>query len=103
MQELKKPLKHLRVLVLATTYPRWENDSTPHFVFDLNRQLAKKVETWVLVPHSGGAKYFDEMDGVRIIRFPYFFPTKLQYLCYFGTALCYSGDLLSFHYFQLTG
>ena len=85
MPELNKP--HLRVLVLATTYPRWENDSTPHFVFDLNRQLAQKVETWVLVPHSGGAKYSEEMDGVRVIRFPYFFPTKLQRLCYEGGIL----------------
>ena len=76
MQELNKPLKHLRVLVLATTYPRWENDSTPHFVFDLNRQLAKKVETWALVPHFDGAKYSEEMDYVRIIRFPYFFPER---------------------------
>ncbi|MBT5027333.1 MAG: glycosyltransferase [Nitrospina sp.] len=87
MPESNKPLKHLRMLVLATTYPRWENDSTPHFVFDLNRQLAQKVETWVLVPHSGGAKYFEEKDGVRIIRFPYFFPTKLQCLCYDGGIL----------------
>ena len=87
MQELNKPLKHLRVLVLATTYPRWENDSTPHFVFDLNRQLAKKVETWALVPHFDGAKYSEEMDRVRIIRFPYFFPTKLQRLCYEGGIL----------------
>ena len=87
MPDLNKSLKHLRVLVLATTYPRWENDSTPHFVFDLNRQLAQKVETWVLVPHSGGAKYLEEMDGVRIIRFPYFFPTKLQHLCYEGGIL----------------
>ncbi len=87
MSETNKPLKHLRVLVLATTYPRWKNDSTPHFVFDLNRQLARKAETWVLVPHSGGAEYFEEMDGVRIIRFPYFFPAKLQRLCYDGGIL----------------
>ena len=87
MPDLNKSLKHLRVLVLATTYPRWENDSTPHFVFDLNRQLAQKVETWVLVPHSGGAKYSEEMDGVRIIRFRYFFPAKLQRLCYEGGIL----------------
>ena len=74
----------MRVLVLATTYPRWKNDSTPRFVFDLNRQLAQKVETWVLVPHFDGAEYSEEMDSVRIIRFPYFFPTKLQRLCYEG-------------------
>ena len=87
MPEPSKPLNHLRALVLATTYPRWEKDSTPHFVFDLNQQLAPKVETWVLVPHFGGAKYSEEMEGVRIIRFPYFFPTRLQRLCYEGGIL----------------
>lgn len=87
MSESSKPLNHLRVLVLATTYPRWENDSTPHFVFDLNRKLAPKVETWVLVPHFSGAKYSEEIDGVRIIRFPYFFPTQFQRLCYEGGIL----------------
>ena len=84
MQNSIEPLKNLRMLVLATTYPRWKNDSTPHFVFDLNRQLVQKLETWVLVPHSGGAKYLEELDGVRIIRFPYFFPARLQRLCYDG-------------------
>ena len=87
MPESVKPLNHLRVLVLATTYPRWKKDSTPHFVFDLNQQLAPKVETWVLVPHFEGAKYSEEMEGVRIIRFPYFFPTRLQCLCYEGGIL----------------
>ena len=73
MPGLNKPFKNLRVLVLATTYPRWNNDSTPRFIFDLNRELVEEVETWVLVPHAGGAKYWEEMEGVRIIRFPYFF------------------------------
>lgn len=77
----------LRVLVLATTFPRWPNDKEPGFVFDLTRHLAKKIPLWVLAPHAPGAKTHEEMDGVRIIRFPYFLPKNLQKLCYEGGIL----------------
>jgi glycosyltransferase involved in cell wall biosynthesis len=80
-------LKHLRVLVLATTFPRWQNDTEPRFVFDLTRQLAKNVSLWVLAPHAPGAKMEEEIEGVRILRFPYFFPKRFETLCYEGGIL----------------
>ncbi|MFQ5449715.1 MAG: glycosyltransferase family 4 protein [Nitrospinaceae bacterium] len=80
-------LKKLRVLVLATTFPRRENDREPRFVHDLTKHLAKKVSLWVLVPGAPGARTYEEMDGVRIIRFPYFFPKCWQRLCYDGGIL----------------
>jgi len=83
----KQNLKELRVLVLATTFPRWEDDAEPRFVFDLTKHLAQKVSLWVLVPHAPGAKMEEEIDGVRILRFPYFFPKRMQTLCYEGGIL----------------
>ena len=83
----QKKLKDLRVLVLATTFPRWEGDTEPRFVFDLTRHLARNVSLWVLVPHAPGAKMEEEIEGVRILRFPYFFPKRLQTLCYEGGIL----------------
>jgi glycosyltransferase involved in cell wall biosynthesis len=77
----------LRVLVLATTFPRWPNDNEPRFVFDLTKKLAEKVSLWALVPHAPGAKTHEEIDGVRIIRFPYFLPKSSQTLCYEGGIL----------------
>ena len=85
--DIKGDLKNLRVLVLATTFPRWESDTEPPFVFDLTQQLAKNVSLWVLAPHAPGAKLEEEMEGVRILRFPYFFPKRLQTLCYEGGIL----------------
>ena len=85
---MKNQQEHqLRVLVLATTFPRWKNDNEPRFVFDLTKKLAEKVSLWALVPHAPGAKTYEEIDGVRIIRFPYFFPRSLQTLCYEGGIL----------------
>jgi glycosyltransferase involved in cell wall biosynthesis len=83
----RQTLKDLRVLVLATTFPRWENDTEPPFVFDLTKQLAEKVSLWVLAPHAPGAKMEEEIEGVRVLRFPYFFPKHLQTLCYEGGIL----------------
>ena len=80
-------LNNLRVLVLATTFPRWEGDREPAFVFELCRQMAKNVSLWVLVPDAPNAKSYEKIDGVRIIRFPYFFPRSIQTLCYGGGIL----------------
>ncbi len=84
---LQQDLKDVRVLVLATTFPRWENDTEPPFVFDLTKHLAEKVSLWVLAPHAPGAKMAEEIEGVRVLRFPYFFPKCLQTLCYEGGIL----------------
>jgi glycosyltransferase involved in cell wall biosynthesis len=80
-------LKELRVLVLATTFPRWAGDAEPRFIFDLTKPLAEKVSLWVLAPHAPGIKMQEEIEGVRVLRFPYFFPKRLQTLCYEGGIL----------------
>ena len=80
-------LQDLRVLVIGTTFPRRKDDTEPKFVFDLTQHLSKKIGLWVLVPHAPGAKTYEEINGVRIIRFPYFFPKSLQRLCYDGGIL----------------
>ena len=82
-----KDLKDLRILVIATTFPRWEKDQEPRFVFDLSKELAKTLSLWVLVPHAPGAKTNETMQGVRIIRFPYFYPRSLETVCYEGGIL----------------
>ena len=75
------------ILVIATTFPRWPNDNEPRFVYDLTKRLAKKALLKVLVPHAPGAKRHEVMEGMEIIRFPYFLPHSLQRLCYGGGVL----------------
>lgn len=87
VSESSQTLKELRVLVLATTFPRWANDTEPRFIFDLTKPLAEKVSLWVLAPHAPGAKIREDMEGVKVLRFPYFFPKRLQTLCYEGGIL----------------
>jgi len=80
-------MKKKRILVLASTFPRWKNDSTPPFVFELEKGLTKDFEIHILAPHCQGAKKEELMDGLHIHRFQYFWPAKLQKLCYDGGIL----------------
>jgi len=76
-----------KVLVLTTTFPRWENDSTPPFVYNLCKNLSPDFKITVLAPHHPQAKFKETMGGLKIHRFPYFFPFELQRLCYEGGIL----------------
>jgi glycosyltransferase involved in cell wall biosynthesis len=77
-----------KILVLASTFPRWKNDSEPGFVYFLSELLVKKgYDICVLVPHFPGAKKFEKMEGLEIHRFSYFYPESLQKLCYEGGIL----------------
>lgn len=78
----------MKILVLATTFPRWEKDTEPAFVYYLSKYLAQKnIEITVLVPHAYGAKKYEEIDNLKIYRFQYFWPARYQKLCYNGGAL----------------
>lgn len=80
----------IKVLVLTTTFPRWKNDSTAAFVLELSKKLCVNgLDIFVIAPHQSGAKTFEIMDGVKIYRYPYFFPKKYQTLAY-GEGVLYN-------------
>lgn len=79
-----------RYLSLASTFPRWEDDVEPRFVWDLVKNLkkfSKKDEHFILAPHAPHAKMQEDWDNVKIIRFPYWIPKRWQILCYNGGIL----------------
>lgn len=78
----------MKVLVLATTFPRWKDDTTPPFVYDLCKRLSDEgFDIVALTPHHQGAKPKEDIGGVRVYRFPYFYPKRYQRLCYEGGIL----------------
>ena len=84
----KKEVTNIRVLVLTTTFPRWEGDATPAFVYELSKRLQEDgFDIVVLAPHHEGAKRFEIVDGMKVYRFPYFYPVKYQRLVYEGGIL----------------
>ena len=82
----KQPNK-LNVLVLASTYPRWKDDSTPSFVETLSHGLSMRgMNITVLAPHCQGAHTFENLNGIDVHRFRYA-PEKLETLAYKGGLL----------------
>ena len=63
-----------RILVTTSTFPRWENDVEPSFVFELCRRLKENYRIHVLAPHTPGALLKDTFDTIQVTRYRYFFP-----------------------------
>jgi glycosyltransferase involved in cell wall biosynthesis len=59
------------LLVLASTFPRWEGDPEPGFVQELARRLTGRFHVVALVPRSPGAASEENLQGVEVIRFRY--------------------------------
>ena len=76
-------MKKDKLLVIATTFPRWENDKEATFVKDLCKEQSKDFEVHVLVPHYKNLKLREKVDNLYIHRFVYFFP-RYQKLAYGG-------------------
>lgn len=82
---MNRPKKDL--LIIASTFPRWKNDSLPTFVLDHAKSQAKFFDnTTVVAPHYKGSKTKDSIDGIRVRRFRYFFPASAENIAYEGTA-----------------
>ena len=60
-----------RLLVLASTYPRWHRDHEPAFVHQLCAGLTDRFSVTVLTPHAPGAARREYLDGVDIVRYRY--------------------------------
>jgi len=61
-----------KLLVFASTFPRWKNDTNPPFVYELSRRLTKDFDVSVLTPNYPRAKTDEIMEEMKIHRFNYF-------------------------------
>jgi glycosyltransferase involved in cell wall biosynthesis len=60
------------VLIVTTSYPRFAGDFTGHFVESLAREVALSgAFVTVLAPHAEGLAECEELDGVSVRRFRY--------------------------------
>jgi len=76
-----------RLLITASTFPRWDDDTEPRFVLDLAKQMLDKFEVTVLAPAAIGAKDKEVLEGVNVIRYHYFPVHSLETLCYPGAIV----------------
>lgn len=76
-----------KLLVTASTFPRWNGDTEPRFVLDLCIGLNKYFDVTVLVPMCPNAKEEEYLEGVQVIRYHYFPIHKWETLCYPGAIV----------------
>jgi len=82
-----KPIKadaknNLSVLVLTSSFPL-KNFPVGMHVYNKCKHLVQKgVRVTVLAPHCDGEPFNEIKDGIRIIRFPYFYPFSKQKVAY---------------------
>lgn len=76
-----------RLLVTASTFPRWKDDTEPKFIYDLCQQLKKYYDVTALVPAAPNAKSVEDMEGITVKRFNYFPIHSWQALAYPGAIV----------------
>lgn len=74
----------MKICILATSYPRTKDDYWVPFMHSWARELARTQDVTVVTSGCPGAKDYEVRDNVKIHRFNYFFPKKLQRLTYRG-------------------
>lgn len=76
-----------KLLVTASTFPRWENDTEPRFVLDYAKAMKRYYDVTVLVPAATGAKDREILEGVKVIRYHYLPIHRFETLCYPGAIV----------------
>jgi glycosyltransferase involved in cell wall biosynthesis len=75
-----------KILVLASTFPRWKGDTDPPFIYHLCKGMASYYEVHVLAPHFANAASNEILDEVHVHRYRYA-PSAWQMLAYDGGML----------------
>jgi glycosyltransferase involved in cell wall biosynthesis len=83
MTKVEHPGSKPRLLVVTSTFPRWQGDTEPAFVFELSRRLASDFDVRVLAPHAKGAAHHESIGGLDIRRYRYA-PESLELLAHEG-------------------
>lgn len=80
-------MNKIKILVTASTFPRWVDDTEPRFILDLCKVLKNYFEVTVLVPSCPGAKDKEIIEGINVIRYHYFPIHRWETLCYPGAIV----------------
>ena len=76
-----------KLLMTASTFPRWEGDTEPRFVLALAKSLLPYFDVTVLAPDCPDAAKREDLEGVHVIRYGYFPIRSWETLCYPGAIV----------------
>lgn len=76
-------------MVIVSCFPKHKDDPGD-FVYDLTKKLKEKgFNISVLTPHVINSKFKENINGLKVYRFPYFYPFEFQKLAY-GSGIPYN-------------
>lgn len=74
-------MKRSNILVLTSSFPRYKNDWWQQAVLSIYSNMdLKKYEITVVAPSAPNAKVSETIQGIKVKRFTYFYPTRFQIL-----------------------
>ena len=74
-------MKKKKILVAASTFPRWKDDTEPRFILDYCIGLSRYYDVTALVPAAVGAADREILENVSVIRYHYFPVHAWETLC----------------------
>ena len=74
----------MKICILCTSYPRSKDDYWVPFMHSWAKELAKTQDVTVVTSGGDGCLDFETRDNVKIYRFNYFYPRRIQRLTYTG-------------------
>lgn len=66
-----------KLLVITSSFPKWQNDTEGTFVKELSSRLTKVFDVHVLAPYSENSLTYEVMGGLNVYRFKYWFNRNL--------------------------
>jgi glycosyltransferase involved in cell wall biosynthesis len=76
----------VKILVLTSTYSRWQGDTEPRFVDNLCHYLTQDNTVHVLAPHAPGSHSEELLEYIQVFRFRYCLE-RFESLAYGGGIL----------------
>lgn len=71
----------MKVCMVTTSFPRWAGDGQGAFIWEAARAIARKgIQVRVIAMHSPGARTYEFMDGIEVIRPRYWWPERWEIL-----------------------
>lgn len=73
----------MKVCLLTSSFPRYDGDFPGLFVYQLGLHLLDMgIDVVAVVPHENRLLHKENLGGIDVYRYPYFFPRSYQRVCY---------------------
>ena len=71
----------MKICVVTTVFPRWQGDGEGAFIWQFVRSIHQAgVDARVIAMHSPGIAQHETIEGVEVVRYPYWWPVNKEML-----------------------